>query len=482
MEYLLSNKGGKKLVHGGYMYTKKGVTKVAIRWECTQRCALECKGLLRVDIMDDKTILSSTPHSHLPSEAKVKVAAAKQAMKRKLLDTSAAGGNTHQEFCGVLSKLTPEERRNFGNAASVKRSFNRYTAQGRPKDPQSIEELEIVGPWSLDEDGRRFLVFDNKNNEDRTVIFGTDQCLKYLSESQYWFMDGTFKVAPILFKQLYVIRTVLDESAVSAVYAFLSSKGEDAYVQMLEAISQKCDDIGHPLDPGTIMLDFEKGMFNAIHRVFGNQVIVKGCFFHLTQNTWKHIQSLGLVDQYLQDEELKLFCGMLDALAYLPLDLVADGMQYLTQNTPNGFEPLVEYFDKTYVSGTYRQIARPGQSIILRNNPPIYPAEVWNVHDATIADGARTNNLCEAWNNAFSKLIGHHHPTIWTCIEGLKKDNMLSHLALDQSTRGISCTKRVRKETVTLQTRLKRLAEQLDNQKRTPLSYLRAVGHTIRFK
>ena len=482
MEYILSNKGGKKLIHGGYMYTKKGVTKVAIRWECTQRCALECKGLLRVDITDDTSILSSTPHSHLPSEAKVKVAAAKQEMKRKLLESSAAGGNTHQEFCGVLSKLTPEERRNFGNAASVKRSFNRYAAQGRPNNPKSIDELEIVAPWSLDEDGCRFLIFDNKNNENRILIFGTDQCLRHLSASQFWFMDGTFKVAPILFKQLYVIRAALDDSAVSAVYAFLSSKEEDTYVEMLEAISKKCDDIGHPLDPSNIMIDFEKGMFNAIYRVFGSQVFVKGCFFHLTKNTWKHIQSLGLADQYLEDEEIKLFCGMIDALAYLPLNLVADGMQYLTQNTPSGFEPLVEYFDKTYVSGTYRQIARPGQNIILRNNPPLYSPDVWNVHEATLSDGARTNNMCEAWNNAFSKLIGHHHPTVWTSIEGLKKDNMLAHLAIDQSSRGILCTKRVRQETVDLQSRLKRLAEQLDNDKRTPESYLRAVGHTIRFK
>ena len=30
-------------------------------------------------------------------------------------------------------------------------------------------------------------------------------------------MDGTFKVAPLLFEQLYVIRTMLDESAVPVV-------------------------------------------------------------------------------------------------------------------------------------------------------------------------------------------------------------------------------------------------------------------------
>ena len=56
-------------------------------------------------------------------------------------------------------------------------------------------------------------------------------------------MDGTFKGVPVLFQQLYVIRAKLDDSAVSTVYAFMSSKSEVAYRQLL-IISDKCENLG----------------------------------------------------------------------------------------------------------------------------------------------------------------------------------------------------------------------------------------------
>ena len=50
---------------------------------------------------------------------------------------------------------------------------------------------------------------------------------------------------------------------------------------------------------------------------------------------------------------------MLDGLAFLPLDEVNNGMDFLKANTPEGLEDLVQYFDSTYVSGSYRRIQPP---------------------------------------------------------------------------------------------------------------------------
>ena len=44
MEFVDSSKGGKKMLLKGYMYTKKAVKKNRVRWECSQRAALNCKG------------------------------------------------------------------------------------------------------------------------------------------------------------------------------------------------------------------------------------------------------------------------------------------------------------------------------------------------------------------------------------------------------------------------------------------------------
>ena len=50
---------------------------------------------------------------------------------------------------------------------------------------------------------------------------------------------------------------------------------------------------------------------------------------------------------------------MLDSLVLLPEEHVAERMTYLRENIPDGSEPLLQYFDNTYVSRSYRQIQPP---------------------------------------------------------------------------------------------------------------------------
>ena len=118
-------------------------------------------------------------------------------------------------------------------------------------------------------------------------------------------------------------------------------------------------------------------MINAVMSSFGPQVNVYGCFYHLTQATWKKIQTL--VQRYREGEEVKLFCDMLDGLAFLPVDDVTEGMTDLREHTPEGLEPPLDYFDNTYVSGAFHRIQPPqlpGGSIsplrMCRMSPPTH--------------------------------------------------------------------------------------------------------------
>ena len=87
--------------------------------------------------------------------------------------------------------------------------------------------------------------------------------------------------------------------------------------------------------------------------------LLHGCFCHLTQSNWRKIQNLGLVKRYHEDEDVELFCGMIDSLTFVPESDVPDGMAYLHDNIPNGLEPLLQYFDGMCVSGSYCQIQLP---------------------------------------------------------------------------------------------------------------------------
>ena len=75
-------------------------------------------------------------------------------------------------------------------------------------------------------------------------------------------------------------------------------------------------------------------------------VRTQGCFYYLMQVTWRKIQSLGLTTHYRTDEDVQHFIGMLDGLA-------------LRDNIPEGLDPLVDYFDQTYVTGPFRRIQQP---------------------------------------------------------------------------------------------------------------------------
>ena len=157
---------------------------------------------------------------------------------------------------------------------------------------------------------------------------------------------------------LYIIHVPLGTTTVAAVYALLQRKTQDTYEDLFTAIMDYTYQLDLHSDLLTIVCNFEASVIRAVQSVYGPNVEIRGCFYHLTQATWRKIQELGLVPSYRTDENFKLFCGELDGLAFLPIPDIPARMDWIRQHTPAGAEELVNYFDKTYVTGTYRP-ARP---------------------------------------------------------------------------------------------------------------------------
>ena len=310
-------------------------------------------------------------------------------------------------------------------------------------------------------DEKPFLIHDSgADSPERMLVFESEVGLTQLAQADTWHMDGTFDSAPTLFKQLYVIRVPLGESAVSCVYGFLSGKSQSTYEQFLQAVLDGCCDLGYQPDPTTIVTDFEQDCITAVSTTLGQHVHIQGCFYHLTQSTWRKIQELGLITRYRSEEDVKLFCGMIDGLAFLPTSDVSAGFDYLREHTPEGLEPLIDYFSSTYVSGTYRRIRQPvGQDGVIppmrmRRIPPLFPPELWNVHMTTMLGGSRTNNICESWNNGFRSLVGHSHPTLWRAIDSIRKDQSNVDTDVLLESRGQPPKKRQRRHVKSLQSTL----------------------------
>ena len=152
-------------------------------------------------------------------------------------------------------------------------------------------------------------------------------------------------------------------------------------------------------------------------------------------------------------------------------------MELLRSTAPPSALSVLDYFDKTYVTGSTRHIA--GTDIVRRIDP-LFPPPVWNVHDVTVSDGDRTNNFSEAWNRRFESLVGHKSPSIWTTIELLRADAAEALTSLLRHSSGRLEPKRVRKATKEFNRRLQRLRVEYDAGDRDMKNFMRAVGQSIR--
>ena len=218
-------------------------------------------------------------------------------------------------------------------------------------------------------------------------------------------------------------------------YALLQRKIQTTY----EAIFRVLEEAG--CDPSVVIVDFERSVELALHAVFGDHVNIQYCFYHLTQSIWRKIQSLGLSDLYTTNDDFHLFCGQIDALVFLILHDVAEGMTYLRDNAPDEALPLLDYFDTTYVTGR----AQAGLHLRFHPIPPLFPLAQLNMHHATLSDQPRTNNVAEGWNNKLNNLVGQNHPSIWKLIECLQAECARVSCILAQDERGIRPKKRTKK-------------------------------------
>ena len=117
---------------------------------------------------------------------------------------------------------------------------------------------------------------------------------------------------------------------------------------------------------------------------------------------------------------------------------------------------------------------------VVRRIEPTFPPPVWNVHDITVNAGDRTNNYCEAWNRRFETLVGHKSPSVWMTLEVLGDDAAEAATMLVRHSSGRLEPRRVRKSVKDFDQRLQNLCSEYRDGARDMMSFLRAVGNSIR--
>ena len=84
------------------------------------------------------------------------------------------------------------------------------------------------------------------------------------------------------------------------VYFFLRQKNRPTYQRALQILTEQQEELRQE----SIMCDFEKVFHQAFEDVFGENVNIKGCYFHLSQFIWCHIQEQNLEQMYKENKKL----------------------------------------------------------------------------------------------------------------------------------------------------------------------------------
>ena len=306
--------------------------------------------------------------------------------------------------------------------------------------------------------------YDSGAEENRILIFGTEESKRVLELSENWQADGTFKVTPPIFAQVCSIHASRHGDLVPAFYCLLPNKAQETYERLFRAVRQLIPNA----HPKRFLVDFEMSAINAIRMVFDyDDLTVSGCFFHLNENVRKHMQQIGLQIRYQNDPEFALLLRHIPDLAFIPIQHLIEAFETLEEVMPDEMLPLLDYFERTYI----------GRRLRARRRDPPYSHDFWNVHVRVSNGDARTNYKVEGHHNLINKMLSMQHPTIWKFIEALRKlQNIHKNKIEALCAQGPPAKRRKYKD---LDVRLKTIVE--DFAICDILDFLRGIAHNLQF-
>ena len=215
-------------------------------------CICDCVGQRKKH--SDGFSVEVTAHIHATDNAKNDAECVKAAIQQRavnmvewprqiILQTTTGSSLEASQYLPAYSSLQ--------RTINGKRKRENLTIQ----NPHSVHEIQIPDQLKVTTRGDSFLFWDSgEDDPQRLFVFCTDRNIDTLEQNAHWFMDGTFKVSPELFVQLFTIHALVDSRAMPTVYVLLQSKTQADY----ERVFRKLLERRNTLAPSSILLDFEK--------------------------------------------------------------------------------------------------------------------------------------------------------------------------------------------------------------------------------
>lgn len=459
MEIIESQKKKPLLLYLGFIYRKDTDTVDGGRtWRCT---VTGCRGRIKTLSVGNE-IIHKSEHNHAPSPPKVECSKVIAAIRVRAATGVEKPRQIIQQSTNGMTLEAASQLPSYEAERKIIQRERKRKQQPYP-NPQNVMEIDIPEVLRKSTRGEDFLLWDSgKEDEKRMIIFGTMENLHLLGRHAHWFVDGTFAIAPLIFYQVFTVHSLINNKAVPLVYVLLCDKTEETYRRVFDKIKE----ITHSVKPLSIMSDFEKACQNAIRSSYPESQLV-GCLFHLGQCMWRKVQDLNLTDSYRDDENFRMHVKMLLALSFVPVADVINAFEQLTDECPDEFQPLVDYWEDNYI-GRKRRTHRAN---------PRFSLTIWNVYDRVVNDLPRTNNSVEAWHRCFQQTLDCQHPSVFKLIEQFRKEQDHVEIQLERFHGGERRPEASKSKYVQLNKRIKNIA---DSYRNLPLiDYLRTIAHNL---
>ena len=403
VDFIPGRKGGRNALYDGHIYSLNVKRNEKTYWRCNKCPA-------RMTLCND-TYVNSSAHSHDPQPADVQVHRAKVDLKRLASTTE---NSTKRIVADAVAGLSFESLARINcDPSSLSRMARRarQKAFSHPVNPTSLQDLILPPSYLRSAGGDTMLLWDSNysSNLRRSFLFGTEDNLNILDQSDHLVIDGTFKSAPELFTQIFTVHALHPTGwRIPAAYGLLPGKRQQMYENVLEEL----DSYG-PYYPQSVLVDYEAGIRNAVMKVWPGTTL-RGCWFHHKQALYRHLQMDGLQADYMVvDSPIRKSFAQIGAIPFMDM-----AWRFLKPTLPTDMMTFSRYYEDTWIGTSATD--------------PLYDPASWNHHDATQMMLPRSSNIAEGWNNGFASLLGCNNPSIWRFLECMKKEQSLTDMKIAQ--------------------------------------------------
>ena len=136
----------------------------------------------------------------------------------------------------------------------------------------------------------KITLYTGVDDPKRIIVLASESCLEDLVDFPNWGVDGTFKVVPELWYQLFTIHVYVEHTSVPRVFVLLPDKTQDTYKRMFEILKNLVENVtnGNEFQPESLSTDFEKASLNSISEAYPNASIFC-CLFHFCQAHYRKL-------------------------------------------------------------------------------------------------------------------------------------------------------------------------------------------------